>query len=162
MSQIPDNKVIDKMENLLNVASDFTRLKILYCIQYESKTVSQIVSECQASQSLISHQLSILRKARLVRCHTFISERLTGEERLPVFSARNSFTKSMRRASENPRRQKSGQAHRGMPVGWSVWQYGIFRGRQDAWKGKNYGKDQGYGKCRRYQGTLCGRANCFW
>ena len=33
MSQIPDNKVIDKMENLLNVASDFTRLKILYCIQ---------------------------------------------------------------------------------------------------------------------------------
>ena len=66
MSQIPDNKVIDKMENLLNVASDFTRLKILYCIQYESKTVSQIVSECQASQSLISHQLSILRKARLV------------------------------------------------------------------------------------------------
>lgn len=66
MSEIPKPKIIDKMETLLNVASDSTRLKILYSIQNESKSVNTIVKECEASQSLISHQLAILKKAHLV------------------------------------------------------------------------------------------------
>lgn len=66
MSKIPDNKIIDKMETLLNVASDFTRLKILYAIKDSRKSVSQIVNLVDASQSLISHQLSVLKKNNLV------------------------------------------------------------------------------------------------
>ena len=66
MSQMPKDKVLEKMEELLNVASDFTRLKILYSIAKEEKNVSEIMEEVGASQSLISHQLKTLRKNHLV------------------------------------------------------------------------------------------------
>lgn len=67
MSELPTNKTLEKMEELLNVASDFTRLKILYSINGEEKNVSQIMEEVGASQSLISHQLKMLRKNHLVQ-----------------------------------------------------------------------------------------------
>lgn len=66
MSELPNEKTIERMEELLNVASDFTRLKILYCINGEEKNVSEIMEAVGASQSLISHQLRILRKNKLV------------------------------------------------------------------------------------------------
>jgi ArsR family transcriptional regulator, lead/cadmium/zinc/bismuth-responsive transcriptional repressor len=66
MVEMPDEKTIDKMEALLNIASDYTRLKIMYAISEGDKNVSQIVQEVGASQSLVSHQLKILRKAHLV------------------------------------------------------------------------------------------------
>lgn len=66
MSNIPNDKTLDKMESLLNIASDYTRLKIMYCIQNERKSVSEIVNEIEASQSLVSHQLSVLKKSHLV------------------------------------------------------------------------------------------------
>ena len=46
--------------------SDFTRLKIMYAIMKEEKSVSEIVEEVGASQSLVSHQLSVLKNADLV------------------------------------------------------------------------------------------------
>ena len=66
MSKIPNEEIIDKMEDMLNIASDSTRLKILYSLVGEEKTVSHIVKEVGASQSLVSHQLQILRRADLV------------------------------------------------------------------------------------------------
>ncbi len=66
MAQLPDDKTLDKMESLLNVASDFTRLKIMYCISDQEKSVSEIVEEVGASQSLVSHQIKVLKKANLV------------------------------------------------------------------------------------------------
>lgn len=66
MAKIPNDKVIDKMENMLNIASDSTRLKIMYALSGGEKNVSEIVLEVGASQSLISHQLTVLRKANLV------------------------------------------------------------------------------------------------
>ena len=66
MANIPDDKTLDKMESILNIASDFTRLKILYCILGEQKSVGQISEQTGASQSLVSHQLSILKKNHLV------------------------------------------------------------------------------------------------
>ena len=66
---IPKYEVIDKMENILNVASDSTRIKILYSLLDEErteKTVSEIVEDINASQSLVSHQLKILKDSRLV------------------------------------------------------------------------------------------------
>ena len=50
MSEIPNEKILTKMEELLNVASDYTRLKILYAI-------------------MVSHQLKVLKKANLVSTH---------------------------------------------------------------------------------------------
>ena len=69
MSEIPTEKILTKMEELLNVASDYTRLKILYAIMDEDKSVSTIVTEVGASQSLVSHQLKVLKKANLVSTH---------------------------------------------------------------------------------------------
>lgn len=66
MSRVPEDKIIDRMEHILNIASDSTRLKILYAISGEEKNVSEIVREVGASQSLVSHQLMVLKKARLV------------------------------------------------------------------------------------------------
>lgn len=66
MPTLPDDKTLDKMESLLNIASDFTRLKIMYAISEEEKSVSEIVKEVGASQSLMSHQLKVLKKAHLV------------------------------------------------------------------------------------------------
>ncbi len=61
-----DDKTIDKMESVLNIMSDFTRLKIMYAIKGQEKNVGEIVKEVGASQSLVSHQLKVLRKANLV------------------------------------------------------------------------------------------------
>jgi DNA-binding transcriptional ArsR family regulator len=66
MVQLPNDETIDRMESLLNIASDSTRLKILYSISEGEKNVSEIVDEVGASQSLVSHQLMILREANLV------------------------------------------------------------------------------------------------
>ena len=73
MSRIPNEELIDKMEAMLNVASDSTRLKILYSLfskdnQYIEKSVSEIVEEVGASQSLVSHQLKVLKDAKLIDC----------------------------------------------------------------------------------------------
>ncbi len=66
MAKMPNDEIIDRMESLLNVASDFTRLKIMYVLSEGEKNVTEIVSEVGASQSLVSHQLQTLRKANLV------------------------------------------------------------------------------------------------
>ena len=66
MSKIPSDEILDRMESVLNIASDFTRLNIMYAIMKEEKSVSEIVEEVGASQSLVSHQLSVLKNADLV------------------------------------------------------------------------------------------------
>ncbi len=73
MNKIPNDELIDKMERMLNVASDFTRLKILYTLfssdkKFVEKSVSEIVEEVGASQSLISHQLKVLKDSGLIGC----------------------------------------------------------------------------------------------
>lgn len=87
---IPDEKTISKMRDMLSIASDMTRLKIMLCLLDESKcncgpehvhsncgycetrpcmiekNVSEIVDETGASQSLVSHQLKVLKDFDLV------------------------------------------------------------------------------------------------
>ena len=79
---------IDKMESLLETASDATRLKIMLALLDDDectcgdnhergscqalhcmieKCVNDIASEIGASQSLVSHQLKVLKDADLVR-----------------------------------------------------------------------------------------------
>lgn len=88
-SLIPDENTISKMRDMLSIASDMTRLKIMLSLLDESKcecgcethshcgnceerpcmiekNVSEIVDETGASQSLISHQLKVLKNFDLV------------------------------------------------------------------------------------------------
>jgi ArsR family transcriptional regulator len=64
-TSMPDERTLDKMETLLSLAADSTRLKILYALAEGEKSVTEIVREAGASQSLVSHQLSLLRKNHL-------------------------------------------------------------------------------------------------
>lgn len=73
-----DEITLAKMADMLSIASDQTRLKILVCLLGEDFTskgqggapiernVSDIVALTGASQSLVSHQLKILKDAALV------------------------------------------------------------------------------------------------
>ena len=63
---MPSEEVLEEMENMLNVASDYTRLKIMYSLLGGEKCVSEIMNEIDASQSLVSHQLKVLKDAHLV------------------------------------------------------------------------------------------------
>ena len=90
MKNVKDN-IITKMESLLTTASDYTRLRIMLALLDDSlcqcghcedehncsscktldcmieKCVNDIASEIGASQSLVSHQLKVLKDADLVR-----------------------------------------------------------------------------------------------
>ena len=68
---ISNEEVVSKMRDMLAIASDMTRLKILLSLLDESgayieKNVSEIVNEINASQSLVSHQLKVLKDFDLV------------------------------------------------------------------------------------------------
>lgn len=73
-NSVPKNKIIDDMEQMLNVVSDSTRLKIMFSLLDDDikkevlieKCVSEIQSDIGASQSLVSHQLKVLKNADLV------------------------------------------------------------------------------------------------
>lgn len=58
---------IGKMSELLKLASDPTRLKILFCLIEGEKAVCCIQEDTNKSQSLISHQLKKLKDANLVK-----------------------------------------------------------------------------------------------
>lgn len=83
----PNDDQISLMKELLDIASDVTRLKIMYSLLDETKcectcsdcatcshrccmiekSVSDIYQEIEASQSLVSHQLKVLKDHALVR-----------------------------------------------------------------------------------------------
>ena len=67
--QIANEEVISKMRDMLAIASDMTRLKILLALldeEKKEKSVGEIVDEIGASQSLVSHQLKVLKDFDLV------------------------------------------------------------------------------------------------
>ena len=59
--------VINKMQDTLKIASDATRLKIMFCLLKEEKCVNDIALEINASQSLVSHQLKVLKDGEFVK-----------------------------------------------------------------------------------------------
>ena len=65
-----NDKVITKMEETLKISADSTRLKILFCLieessdsshQFVEKCVNDIAIQVGCSQSLVSHQLKVLK-----------------------------------------------------------------------------------------------------
>ncbi len=61
-----DDEKITATSQLLAIAADETRLRILLTLLNGEKCVKEIVDQTGASQSLVSHQLNILRKFDLV------------------------------------------------------------------------------------------------
>ena len=63
---ISDDMLIDLAE-FFKVFGDSTRIQLLYALLDGEKCVSDLATELNASQSAISHQLRILKTARLVK-----------------------------------------------------------------------------------------------
>lgn len=65
--KMPDDQSLQDMAELFKVFADFTRVKIL-CVLFESEACVCDLSELLSiSQSAISHQLRILKQAKLVK-----------------------------------------------------------------------------------------------
>ncbi len=62
----PDEGKIYATAELFKVFGDVTRLKILYTLFSEEKRVGDIAEAVAMSSSAVSHQLKVLRQARLV------------------------------------------------------------------------------------------------
>lgn len=67
INQLPSLEEIDKMSKLFKVLGDNTRLKIINALLKTEMCVCDISYLLNMSQSLISHQLRVLKDARLVK-----------------------------------------------------------------------------------------------
>lgn len=63
---MPDEGLLIELAELYKVFGDSTRIKILYALFEEEKGVGEIANQLGMTMSAISHQLRILKQARLV------------------------------------------------------------------------------------------------
>lgn len=64
---LPDEDVTDALARLFKVLGDSTRVRILWILSMEELCVDELAEVTHMSQSAVSHQLHILRQAKLVR-----------------------------------------------------------------------------------------------
>ena len=64
---MPEDELLYDLADLFKVFADTTRIKILYALMEHDCCVADIAEAVGATQSAVSHQLRILKQARLVR-----------------------------------------------------------------------------------------------
>jgi ArsR family transcriptional regulator len=67
-AQMPDDEWLYDLAELFKVLGDSTRVKILYAIDSSEMCVCDIAYLLNITNSAVSHQLRVLKQARLVRC----------------------------------------------------------------------------------------------
>ena len=67
LTDMPDEESLYDLAELFKVFGDTTRIRILYALFESEMCVCDIVSVLNMTQSAISHQLRVLKQARLVR-----------------------------------------------------------------------------------------------
>lgn len=77
-SEIPSHELTEKLADVFKIFGDYTRIRILWTLFDEELCVLDISKKLNMSQSAISHQLRILKQARLVKVrrqtrHSFYS-----------------------------------------------------------------------------------------
>lgn len=65
--KLPNDETIYNLAEVFKVFGDSTRTKILSCLTFGELKVSDIAQACKMSISAVSHQLRILRNAKLVK-----------------------------------------------------------------------------------------------
>lgn len=63
----PSDEMIDDLSNLFKVLGDQTRIKIIYSLIENEVCVCDIAETISMTQSAVSHQLRVLKQARLVK-----------------------------------------------------------------------------------------------
>ena len=66
-NEAPSQKMLDDMTGVFKIFGDATRMKILWNLFDKELCVSEISEKTEMSQSAISHQLRVLKEARLIR-----------------------------------------------------------------------------------------------
>lgn len=64
---MPDDELLYDLADLFKVFADTTRIKILYALMENDHCVADIADIIGATQSAVSHQLRVLKQARLVK-----------------------------------------------------------------------------------------------
>ena len=65
--QLPEEAELYELSEFLRIFSDPTRLKILFALKQEPTCVTELADSIGMSQSAVSHQLAIMRRADLIR-----------------------------------------------------------------------------------------------
>ena len=65
--RLPDDDTIYQLAELFKMFGDPTRAKILECLQIKDLCVGEIAEVLEMSISAVSHQLRVLRSAKLVK-----------------------------------------------------------------------------------------------
>ena len=66
-SRLPDDKTLYELANLFKMFGDPTRAKILSCLQLKDMYVGELAETLGMTDSAVSHQLRVLRGAKLVK-----------------------------------------------------------------------------------------------
>lgn len=64
---MPNEEMLYDLADLFKVFADTTRIKILYALMEQDLCVAHIAESIGATQSAVSHQLRLLKQARLVK-----------------------------------------------------------------------------------------------
>lgn len=65
--EMPDEELLFDVADLFKAFSDTTRIKILFALMGGGLSVTEITESVGCTQSAVSHQLRILKQARLVK-----------------------------------------------------------------------------------------------
>lgn len=65
--RMPENKVFVELGELFKVFGDYTRIRIIWALAEAEMCVCDLAALLNMTQSAISHQLRVLKQARLVR-----------------------------------------------------------------------------------------------
>ena len=65
--QLPPDEIVEDLADLYKVFGDMTRIRILYALSCSELCVYDIATVLGMSQSAISHQLRVLKQAKLVK-----------------------------------------------------------------------------------------------
>lgn len=66
-AEVPDEETITSLTETFKIFGDSTRIRILWSLFDRELSVSEICEEIGMSQSAVSHQLRILKQARLAK-----------------------------------------------------------------------------------------------
>ena len=66
-NEMPDEDILFDLSELFKTFGDSTRIRILYCLFASEMCVCDIATLLNMTQSAISHQLSVLKKNKLVK-----------------------------------------------------------------------------------------------
>ena len=66
-AEMPGEELLFDLSELFKLFGDSTRIRILYCLFESEMCVCDIATLLKMTQSAISHQLSVLKKSKLIK-----------------------------------------------------------------------------------------------